>query len=49
MLDHYKKSQKVNDISYYSFLRYLATTSGILRMYPGSRVDKRFDPSKRPW
>ncbi|XP_033636500.1 VWFA and cache domain-containing protein 1-like [Asterias rubens] len=33
----------------YVVRRYLATTSGILRMYPGSRVDKRFDPSKRPW
>ncbi|XP_052058181.1 VWFA and cache domain-containing protein 1-like [Mytilus californianus] len=29
--------------------RYIATTNGVFRMYPGTLLDKTFDPSKRTW
>jgi len=29
--------------------RYIATPNGVLRIYPGSLMDKAFDPTRRQW
>lgn len=43
-----KRMQK-SDISKYIVRRYIATPSGIYQTYPGSLVDKTYDPTRRDW
>jgi len=33
----------------YIVRRYIATPNGVLRIYPGSLMDKAFDPTRRQW
>lgn len=36
--------------SFYSLsFRYVATTSGVMRMFPGTLMHKSFDPTTRDW
>ncbi|XP_013403576.1 VWFA and cache domain-containing protein 1-like [Lingula anatina] len=44
-LQQFKKS-KLND---YIVRRYVATPSGVFRLFPGGLIEKKFDPTKRPW
>lgn len=40
---------EMSSLNYYIVRRYIATPSGVLRIYPGSLMDKAFDPTRRQW
>ena len=40
---------EMSSLNCYIVRRYIATPSGVLRIYPGSLMDKAFDPTRRQW
>ncbi|KAL5022166.1 hypothetical protein ScPMuIL_001321 [Solemya velum] len=43
---HHYQTSRLND---YLIRRYVATPGGLFRIYPGSLMDKNYDPTKRAW
>ncbi|KAK3767134.1 hypothetical protein RRG08_018006 [Elysia crispata] len=40
---------KTSDLNDYIIRRYVGTPSGVLRTFPGTLLDKMYDPTKRQW
>lgn len=40
---------EMSSLNCYIVRRYIATPNGVLRIYPGSLMDKAFDPTRRQW
>ncbi|CAL1540838.1 unnamed protein product [Lymnaea stagnalis] len=47
--DEWLRRYKASDLNDYIIRRYVSTPSGVLRTFPGTLLDKMFDPSKREW
>nr|XP_014353389.1 PREDICTED: VWFA and cache domain-containing protein 1 [Latimeria chalumnae] len=47
--DEWMAQMEISSLSSYIVRRYIATPSGVLRIYPGSLMDKAFDPTRRQW
>ncbi|XP_022243736.1 VWFA and cache domain-containing protein 1-like isoform X1 [Limulus polyphemus] len=45
----WKKRVLNSDFSKYIVRRFVATPNGMFQIYPGTVIDKRFDPTKREW
>ncbi|XP_022246418.1 VWFA and cache domain-containing protein 1-like isoform X1 [Limulus polyphemus] len=45
----WKKRVLNSDFSKYIVRRFIATTNGVFQVYPGTVVDKKYDPTKREW
>uniref|UniRef100_T1INE1 VWFA domain-containing protein n=1 Tax=Strigamia maritima TaxID=126957 RepID=T1INE1_STRMM len=45
----WKKQFASSDLTKYILRRYIATTSGVFLLHPGSLLDRSFDPAKRLW
>ncbi|XP_077980933.1 VWFA and cache domain-containing protein 1-like [Glandiceps talaboti] len=46
---HWKNQVEHSDIRDYVVRRYVATTNGVYRVYPGTLIDKSMDPTKQAW
>lgn len=47
--DEWMTLMEMSSLNCYIVRRYIATPSGVLRIYPGSLMDKAFDPTRRQW
>ncbi|KAM8889913.1 VWFA and cache domain-containing protein 1 [Synchiropus picturatus] len=47
--DTWMTLMEMSSLNCYIVRRYIATPSGVLRIYPGSLMDKAFDPTRRQW
>ncbi|XP_048845318.1 VWFA and cache domain-containing protein 1-like isoform X2 [Brienomyrus brachyistius] len=47
--DEWMTQMEMSSLNCYIVRRYVATPSGVLRIYPGSLMDKSFDPTRRQW
>lgn len=47
--DEWMSLMEMSSLNCYIVRRYIATPSGVLRIYPGSLMDKAFDPTRRQW
>ncbi|EHB12295.1 VWFA and cache domain-containing protein 1 [Heterocephalus glaber] len=47
--DEWMAQMEMSSLSTYIVRRYIATPNGVLRIYPGSLMDKAFDPTRRQW
>ncbi|XP_019730967.1 VWFA and cache domain-containing protein 1 [Hippocampus comes] len=47
--DEWMTLMEMSSLNCYIVRRYIATLSGVLRIYPGSLMDKAFDPTRRQW
>ncbi|XP_063283945.1 VWFA and cache domain-containing protein 1 isoform X1 [Pelobates fuscus] len=47
--DEWMTQMEMSSLSSYIVRRYIATPNGVLRIYPGSLMDKAFDPTRRQW
>lgn len=47
--DEWMTQMEMSSLNTYIVRRYIATPNGILRIYPGSLMDKAFDPTRRQW
>ncbi|CAL9695569.1 unnamed protein product [Knipowitschia caucasica] len=47
--DEWMTLMEMSNLNCYIVRRYIATPSGVLRIYPGSLMDKAFDPTRRQW
>nr|XP_013807534.1 PREDICTED: VWFA and cache domain-containing protein 1-like [Apteryx mantelli mantelli] len=47
--DEWMTQMEMSRLNSYIVRRYIATPSGVLRIYPGSLMDKAFDPTRRQW
>lgn len=47
--DEWMTLMETSSLNCYIVRRYIATPSGVLRIYPGSLMDKAFDPTRRQW
>ncbi|KTG36181.1 hypothetical protein cypCar_00000251, partial [Cyprinus carpio] len=47
--DEWMSLMEMSSLNCYIVRRYIATPNGVLRIYPGSLMDKAFDPTRRRW
>ncbi|KAM9529081.1 VWFA and cache domain-containing protein 1 isoform 1-T2 [Salvelinus alpinus] len=47
--DEWMTLMEMSSLNCYIVRRYIATPNGVLRIYPGSLMDKAFDPTRRQW
>ncbi|KAK6308752.1 VWFA and cache domain-containing protein 1 [Coregonus clupeaformis] len=47
--DEWMTLMEMSSLNCYIVRRYIATPNGVLRIYPGSLMDKAFDPTLRQW
>uniref|UniRef100_A0A4W3HXJ0 Cache domain containing 1 n=1 Tax=Callorhinchus milii TaxID=7868 RepID=A0A4W3HXJ0_CALMI len=47
--DEWISQMEVSELNSYIVRRYIATPNGVLRIYPGSLMDKAFDATRRQW
>ncbi|XP_016303252.1 VWFA and cache domain-containing protein 1-like [Sinocyclocheilus anshuiensis] len=47
--DEWMSLMEMSSLNCYIVRRYIATPNGVLRIYPGSLMDKAFDPTRRQW
>ncbi|GAA6104462.1 VWFA and cache domain-containing protein 1 isoform X1 [Tachysurus ichikawai] len=47
--DEWLSLMELSSLNCYIVRRYIATPNGVLRIYPGSLMDKAFDPTRRQW
>ncbi|XP_055978206.1 VWFA and cache domain-containing protein 1 [Sorex fumeus] len=47
--DEWMTQMEMSSLNPYIVRRYIATPNGVLRIYPGSLMDKAFDPTRRQW
>uniref|UniRef100_A0A3B3Q600 VWFA and cache domain-containing protein 1 n=1 Tax=Paramormyrops kingsleyae TaxID=1676925 RepID=A0A3B3Q600_9TELE len=47
--DEWMTQMEMSSLNCYIVRRYVATPSGVIRIYPGSLMDKSFDPTRRQW
>ncbi|KAB0394162.1 hypothetical protein E2I00_014387 [Balaenoptera physalus] len=47
--DEWMTQMEMSSLNTYIVRRYIATPNGVLRIYPGSLMDKAFDPTRRQW
>lgn len=47
--DEWMTQMEISGLNSYIVRRYIATPNGVLRIYPGSLMDKAFDPTRRQW
>ncbi|XP_016135764.1 VWFA and cache domain-containing protein 1-like [Sinocyclocheilus grahami] len=47
--DEWMSLMEMSSLNCYIVRRYIATPNGVLRIYPGSLMDKAFDPNRRQW
>lgn len=47
--DEWMTQMEMSSLNSYIVRRYIATPNGVLRIYPGSLMDKAFDPTRRQW
>ncbi|XP_018609330.1 VWFA and cache domain-containing protein 1 [Scleropages formosus] len=47
--DEWMTQMEMSSLNCYIVRRYIATPNGVLRIYPGSLMDKAFDPTRRQW
>ncbi|KAK1795745.1 hypothetical protein P4O66_001224 [Electrophorus voltai] len=47
--DEWMSLMELSSLNCYIVRRYIATPNGVLRIYPGSLMDKAFDPTRRQW
>ncbi|KAG9469617.1 hypothetical protein GDO78_020064 [Eleutherodactylus coqui] len=47
--DEWMRQMDMSSLNSYIVRRYIATPNGVLRIYPGSLMDKAFDPTRRQW
>ncbi|MGH0183666.1 UNVERIFIED_CONTAM: hypothetical protein FKN15_025037 [Acipenser sinensis] len=47
--DEWMTQMEMSGLNSYIVRRYIATPNGVLRIYPGSLMDKAFDPTRRQW
>ncbi|XP_048395492.1 VWFA and cache domain-containing protein 1 isoform X2 [Stegostoma tigrinum] len=47
--DEWMSQMEIGILNSYIVRRYIATPNGVLRIYPGSLMDKAFDPTRRQW
>ncbi|XP_078074535.1 VWFA and cache domain-containing protein 1 isoform X2 [Mustelus asterias] len=47
--DEWMSQMEISILNSYIVRRYIATPNGVLRIYPGSLMDKAFDPTRRQW
>uniref|UniRef100_A0A8C9W668 VWFA and cache domain-containing protein 1 n=1 Tax=Scleropages formosus TaxID=113540 RepID=A0A8C9W668_SCLFO len=47
--DEWMTVMEMSSLNCYIVRRYVATPSGVLRIYPGSLMEKFFDPTRRQW
>ncbi|XP_010603533.1 VWFA and cache domain-containing protein 1 [Fukomys damarensis] len=47
--DEWMAQTEVSSLNAYIVRRYIATPNGVLRIYPGSLMDKAFDATRRQW
>ncbi|CAG5123241.1 unnamed protein product, partial [Candidula unifasciata] len=47
--EEWLRRHKASDFNDYIVRRYVATPSGVLRTFPGTLLDKMYDPTKREW
>ncbi|NXL46978.1 CAHD1 protein, partial [Podilymbus podiceps] len=47
--DEWMTQMEISSLNSYIVRRYIATPNGVLRIYPGSLMDKAFDPTRRQW
>ncbi|TRY54000.1 hypothetical protein DNTS_015557 [Danionella cerebrum] len=47
--DEWMNLMEMSSLKCYIVRRYIATPNGVLRIYPGSLMDKAFDPTRRQW
>ncbi|XP_012946227.1 VWFA and cache domain-containing protein 1 isoform X2 [Aplysia californica] len=47
--DEWQRRFQASDLNDYIVRRYVSTPSGVLRTFPGTLLDKMFDPTKREW
>ncbi|XP_055956054.1 VWFA and cache domain-containing protein 1 [Patella vulgata] len=47
--DEWMRRYQASSLKDYIIRRYVATPSGVSRMYPGTQLGKTFDPTKRSW
>ncbi|PKU29916.1 vwfa and cache hypothetical protein [Limosa lapponica baueri] len=45
--DEWMTQMEISSLNSYIVRRYIATPNGVLRIYPGSLMDKAFDPTRR--
>ncbi|CAL8346639.1 unnamed protein product, partial [Gadus morhua 'NCC'] len=47
--DEWMTLMEMSSLNCYIVRRYIATPNGVLRIFPGSLMDKAFDPARRQW
>ncbi|KAH9496303.1 VWFA and cache domain-containing protein 1 [Bulinus truncatus] len=47
--EEWQRRFKASNLNDYIIRRYVGTPSGVLRTFPGTLLDKMFDPTKREW
>ncbi|XP_023650562.1 VWFA and cache domain-containing protein 1 isoform X2 [Paramormyrops kingsleyae] len=47
--DEWMTQMEMSSLNCYIVRRYIATPNGVLRIFPGSLMDKAFDPTRRQW